>query len=107
MDFSDKEAIERAAEFTFTEQGLLGLGPMPPLESYTLGFVAGIRLAGEEILKLARDKAWTRIPLSALEGKLDAPRLSAIDQAIRALQAAGFAGAHLQWRGDELRIGLE
>ncbi|HEY9898011.1 MAG TPA: hypothetical protein V6D00_02410 [Pantanalinema sp.] len=107
MDFNDKEAIERAAEFTFTEQGLLGLGPMPPLESYTLGFVAGMRLAGEEILKRARDKAWHRAPLAALEGRLDAPRQEAIAEAIRALQAAGFPGAHLEIRGQELRIGLE
>lgn len=107
MDFSDKEAIERAAEFTFTEQGLLGLGPMPPLESYTLGFVAGIRLAGEEILKLARDKAWQRTPLAALEGRLDPARLQAIAAALQALEAAGFAGAHLLMRGEELRIGLE
>ncbi|MBO9541639.1 hypothetical protein J7643_13710 [bacterium] len=106
MDFSDKAAIERAAEFTFTEQGLWGVGPMAPLEGYTLGFVAGMRLAGEEILKRARDKAWQRIPLAALEGRLDAPRREAIAQALQALQAAGFADVHLEARGEELRIGL-
>jgi hypothetical protein len=106
MDFSDKAAIERAAEFTFTEQGLLGLGPMPPLESYTLGFVAGMRLAGEEILRRARDRAWHPTALGDLTGRLDPARLATLEQALAQLQAAGFTGAHLEVRGEELRLAL-
>ncbi|MNY35077.1 hypothetical protein D3C86_1694600 [compost metagenome] len=85
----------------------MGLGPRPALESYTLGFVAGMRLASEEILKRARDKAWRRAPLDVLDGQLDAARRAAIAEAIQALRAAGFPGAHLEIRGQELRIGLE
>ncbi|MNY81888.1 hypothetical protein D3C86_2236930 [compost metagenome] len=65
-----------------------------------------MRLAGEEILKRARDKAWQRVSLAALEGRLDAQRQEAIAQALQALQEAGFADAHLEARGEELRIGL-
>lgn len=105
MDLTDKEAVERAAEFTFMEQGIPGLGEMPVLESYKLGFVAGMRLAGEEILRMARDKSWHAVPVEALDRDLDAAKVQAIAHAIRTLQAAGLADVKLLSRAGELRIG--
>ena len=107
MDLTDRDSIERAAEFTYMEQGIPGLGEMPTLEAYKLGFVAGMRLAGEEILKLARDKSWEAVPLEQAEFGLDAERIKAIAQAITVLQQAGFADVKLLARGNELRIGWE
>jgi len=105
MDLTDKEAVERAAEFTFMEQGIPGLGEMPILESYKLGFVAGMRLAGEEILRMAREKAWHPMPVEGLDRDLDAQKVQAIAQAIGLLQAAGLEDVKLLSRGGELRIG--
>ncbi|HEY9857517.1 MAG TPA: hypothetical protein V6D05_17365 [Stenomitos sp.] len=105
MDLTDKEAVERAAEFTFMEQGIPGLGEMPILESYKLGFVAGMRLAGEEILRMAREKSWHPTAVEALDRDLDAQKVQAIAQAIALLQAAGLEDVKLLSRGGELRIG--
>lgn len=105
MDLTDKEAVERAAEFTFMEQGIPGLGEMPILDSYKLGFVAGMRLAGEEILRMARDKTWHPVSVTALDRDLDAAKVQAIAQAIATLQAAGLEDVRLLSRGGELRIG--
>ncbi len=105
MDLTDKDAVERAAEFTFMEQGIPGLGEMPILESYKLGFVAGMRLAGEEILRMAREKTWSPTPVEALDRDLDAGKVQAIAEAIRVLQAAGIEDVKLLSRGGELRIG--
>lgn len=105
MDLTDKDAIERAAEYTYMEQGIPGLGEMPTIEAYKLGFVAGMRLAGEEILKIARDKSWSSIPLEAVDRNLDAAQVQAIAQAINLLQASGCEDVMLLSRGGELRIG--
>lgn len=105
MNFNDHGAIERAAEFTYMEQGIPGLGTMTTMDSYKLGFVAGMRLAGEEILKLARDKAWVSIPLEQADRDLDAQKVEAIAQATAALQAAGFVDVMLLTSGGEMRIG--
>lgn len=105
MDLTDKDAVERAAEFTYMEQGIPGLGEMPTMESYKLGFVAGMRLAGEEILRMAREKAWHPMPVDALDRDLDAQKVQAIAQAIRTLQEAGLEDVKLLSRGGELRIG--
>lgn len=105
MDLTDKDAVERAAEFTFMEQGIPGLGEMPTLESYKLGFVAGMRLAGEEILRMAREKTWHPVPVETLDQDLTAQKVQAIAQAISLLQAAGMEDVKLLSRGGELRIG--
>lgn len=107
MDLTDRDSIERAAEFTYMEQGIPGLGEMPTLEAYKLGFVAGMRLAGEEILKIARDKAWTSIPLEQAEFGLEADKIRAISEAISRLQEAGLQDVKLLARGGELRIGWQ
>jgi hypothetical protein len=54
MDLSNPEDVERAAEFTYIQQGIPALGDMSTMEAYKLGFVAGMRLAGEEFLKMAQ-----------------------------------------------------
>lgn len=105
LDFNDHAAIERAAEFTYMEQGIPGLGEMPTIESYKLGFVAGMRLAGEEILKLARDMSWASIPLERANRDLSAEKVQAIAQAISTLQGAGCEDVMLLSRGGELRLG--
>lgn len=105
MDLTDKDAVERAAEFTYMEQGIPGLGEMPTMESYKLGFVAGMRLAGEEILRIAREKTWHAVPLEQVDQDLDARKVQAIAQAIATLQEAGLADVKLLSRGGELRIG--
>lgn len=105
LDFNDHAAIERAAEFTYMEQGIPGIGDMSTMESYKLGFVAGMRLAGEEILKLARDKAWMSVPLERADQDLSAEKVQAIAQAINTLQGAGFEEVMLLSRSGELRLG--
>lgn len=105
MDLTDKDAVERAAEFTFMEQGIPGLGSMPTMESYKLGFVAGMRLAGEEILRMAREKSWHPVPVEHLDRDLDARKVQAIAEAIATLQAAGMEDVKLLSRAGELRIG--
>lgn len=105
MDLTDKEAVERAAEFTYMEQGIPGLGTMPTMESYKLGFMAGMRLAGEEILRMAREKAWHPVPAEHLDQELDARKVQAIASAIAALQAAGMEDVKLLSRAGEFRIG--
>lgn len=106
MDFTDRESIEKAAEYTYMEQGIPGLGEMATMEAYKLGFVAGMRLAGEEILKLAREKTWHAVPLEAVDRDLSGEQVAAIAQAIAALQEAGFPETMLLTRHGELRLGL-
>ena len=54
MDLTNAEEVERAAEFTYMQQGIPALGDMTTMEAYKLGFVAGMRLAGEQILLMAQ-----------------------------------------------------
>ena len=54
MDLTNAEEVERAAEYTFIQQGIPALGDMSTMEAYKLGFLAGMRLAGEQILQMAQ-----------------------------------------------------
>lgn len=107
MNFDDHAAIERAAEYTFMEQGIPGLGEMSTMDSFKLGFVAGMRLAGEEILKLAQDKKWHQVELPTVDRELSASQVEAIARVIGELQRAGFGEVRLLARGSELRIGWQ
>ncbi len=72
MDLSNPEEVERAAEFTYMQQGIPALGEMSTMEAYKLGFVAGMRLAGEEFLKMAQEMRKVRPAEPPIAGQEDA-----------------------------------